>query len=227
QRLTLLFWLTASASLSAGACAKRSVGEAPARVPPLAPASGIAKAEPAAADRLPPSGALPAPAPAALQALTGAQAAANDSDEGASANAVLPEKETVSGTIVLPAVNRGKVARGDVMFLAARRAGGPPGPASMLAVQKLVAEDFPMRFSISRRDAMIPGMPFAGRMSITVRVDKDGDAMTRRKGEVYGQADDVPLGSQNVVITLNKVQTEDRTLAQPISEVGGLPPGHP
>ena len=84
-----------------------------------------------------------------------------------------------------------------------------------------------MPFSISRRDAMIPGIPFEGHVSITVRVDKDGDAMTRQKGDLYGQADDVPLGSQKVVVTLNKVQTEDRRLAQPSLSMDTLPSGHP
>ena len=98
----------------------------------------------------------------------------------------------------------------------------------MLAVQKLIAEDFPMPFSISRRDAMIPGIPFEGRVSITIRVDKDGDAMTRRKGDIYGEADGVTVGSQKVVIALDKMQTEDKTLGQPSAEMmGGLPPGHP
>jgi cytochrome c-type biogenesis protein CcmH len=138
------------------------------------------------------------------------------------------EKETISGTVVLPAANRAKVVRGDVMFLAARRVGGPPGPGSMLAVQKLTVEDFPMRFTLSNRDAMIPGVPFEGRMSITVRVDKDGDAMTRLKGDVYGQANDVTIGSQKVVVSLDTVATEDRTLAVPSGSMGEmLPPGHP
>ena len=114
------------------------------------------------------------------------------------------------------------------MFLAARRAGGPPGPGSMLAVQKLTAEDFPMRFTISSRDAMIPGVPFEGLMSITVRVDKDADAMTRLKGDVYGQANNVKVGAQKVVVSLDTVATEDRTLAAPSGTMGGmLPPGHP
>jgi hypothetical protein len=97
----------------------------------------------------------------------------------------------------------------------------------MLAVQKLLAEDFPMRFSISSRDAMIPGIPFEGQMSITVRVDKDGDAMTRRKGDVFGQANNVKVGSQKVVISLDRVQTDDQTLGQLGAETGTLPAGHP
>src|SRR5205814_3341207 len=118
------------------------------------------------------------------------------------------------------------VKKGDTMFLIARRAGGPPGPASMIAVQRLQAGDFPMPFTLSSRDVMIPGTPFEGAIAITVRVDKDGDPITRRKGDVLGQANDIKVGAQSVTISLDTVLTEDATLGGgPMG--GGLPPGHP
>ncbi len=189
-----------AAIVCVGACSRESSTGKPSGVPPLADHSAGA----------------PAPAPAAP----------------AEPEVVPPppdEKQTISGTIVLPAAQRRKVARGDVMFLSARRVGGAPGPASMLAVQKLVAGDFPMPFAISSRDAMIPGIPFEGPVSITVRVDKDGDAMSRRKGDVYGQANNVKLGRHDIVVSLDSVQAEDRTLGPPPEPMMGqeLPPGHP
>lgn len=229
RNVAVLAIVVAAALLGPG-CSKESAADKPAPVPPLAANQGP---PPASADtpRAAPqaSTALPAPSTAAAQAL--AAAFGGQPPGGAEAEAtpgVLDPKQTISGTIALPPANRTKVARGDVMFLAARRAGGPPGPGSMMAVQKLTAEDFPMRFSISNRDAMIPGIPFEGKMSITVRVDKDGDAMTRRKGDLYGQANNIEVGSQKVVISLDKVQTEDQTLGQPGAAMGGmLPAGHP
>jgi hypothetical protein len=133
---------------------------------------------------------------------------------------------TISGTIVLPAARTRDVTKGDTMFLIARRAGGT-GPGSMMAVQRMSAGDFPMPFSLSGRDAMIPGTPFEGAISISVRVDKDGDAITRRKGDVLGQANNVKVGTQDVTISLDTLQTEDVTLAGPMG--GGMekPPGHP
>ena len=195
-------------SLLADACSKESSAGAPAPVPPLPPAALAANpAAPPGPDRA----AMPPPSPAAIQALLGARAeGAPGTGDGDSVSEVPDERHTIAGTIVLPPATRTKVARGDVMFLAARRAGGPPGPGSMVAVQKLVATDFPMRFAISSRDAMIPGIPFEGQMSITVRVDKDGDAMTRRKGDVFGQVDNVKVGSHKVAINLDKIQTEDQ-----------------
>jgi hypothetical protein len=211
--------------LSGAGCSKDSSAGRAAGLPP----QPVLAAAATTASR-PTSNDLPPPTPAQQQALERALAVhpQNVPAEPETVPQVPDEKETISGTIVLPAANRAKVARGDVMFLAARRAGGPPGPGSMLAVQKLTAEDFPMRFTISSRDAMIPGVPFEGLMSITVRVDKDGDAMTRLKGDVYGQANNVKVGSQKVVVSLDTVATEDRTLAPPSGTMGGmLPSGHP
>jgi hypothetical protein len=133
--------------------------------------------------------------------------------------------QTIAGTIVLPRERKGDVKKGDTVFLIARRTGGPAGPGSMLAVQRLQAGDFPMPFALSNRDAMIPGTPFTGEISISVRVDKDGDPITRRKGDLLGQATGVHVGAHDVKITLDTVQKEDVTLQGPVG--GALPPGHP
>jgi cytochrome c-type biogenesis protein CcmH len=130
--------------------------------------------------------------------------------------------QTISGTIVLPAARKKDVSKGDTMFIIARRASGPP-----LAVQRQQAGDFPMEFSLSNRDAMIPGMPFDGDITITVRVDKDGDPITRKKGDVFGQATGVKVGNNKVTIALDQVQKEDVTLGGPMGGGHGMPPGHP
>ena len=134
-------------------------------------------------------------------------------------------KQTIGGKIVLPAARRGDVKKGDTMFLIARRAGGMPGPP--LAVQRLQAGDFPMAFSLSGRDSMVPGVPFEGELTITLRVDKDGDAMTRRKGDVFGQIAKAKVGSQDLVLSLDTLQAEDVTLGGMGGPRPGMPPGHP
>jgi len=61
-----------------------------------------------------------------------------------------------------------------------------------------------------------------------VRVDKDGDAMTRRKGDVHGQANDIKVGTPDVVISLDTLQPQDVTLGGGPPPFGmGMPPGHP
>ena len=60
------------------------------------------------------------------------------------------------------------------------------------------------------------------------RVDKDGDAMTRRRGDVFGQAENVKVGTRNIVISLDKVQVEDQTLGGGGAIMGQAEPeGHP
>jgi len=137
-----------------------------------------------------------------------------------------PTAETIGGKIVLPAARKNDVKKGDTMFLIARKAGGMPGPP--LAVQRLQAGDFPMPFSLSKRDSMVPNIPFEGEVSITVRVDKDGDAMTRRKGDVFGTIPKAKIGTNDLVLSLDTLQTEDVTLGgMGGGRPPGLPPGHP
>ena len=85
--------------------------------------------------------------------------------------------------------------------------------------------------TLSSRDAMVPGTPFDGTVSITVRVDKDGDPITRRKGDVFGQASGIKVGAQDVKVSLDTVQKEDVTLSGPTGGAmpagHGMPPGHP
>lgn len=147
-------------------------------------------------------------------------------------------EETVAGNIVLPKARKKDVKKGDTMFLIVRRAGGAPGPGSMLAVQKLTVDEFPMPFVVSERDAMIPGSKFSGEVNLSVRVDKDGDPMTRRKGDVFGEIQGVKVGTQDVALPLDTLQKEDQTLGggmgapphgggMPSHGGGAMPPGHP
>jgi hypothetical protein len=205
--------LLALATLAAAGCSKRQPApDRPAGLPATAPAAG----EQAAAAPAPPRATPPPPAAA---------------DE--TVPAAPDPSATISGTITLPKNHRKAVAKTDIVFIVARRAGGPPGPGSMLAAQKHPVGDFPMPFTISGRDAMVPGTPFTGPVNLTVRLDKDGDALTRKKGDLSGQASGVAVGAQNVVISLDTVQAEDQTLGGPAGAMRGgtpppgLPPGHP
>jgi len=185
--------------LAAAAGCKKDAADKPAGIPPSA---------------TPP--AAPAPPPGAP-----AQAPPSSGEAEMVPAAPAPE-QTISGTIVLPAARKKDVSKGDTMFIIARRASGPP-----IAVQRQQAGDFPMEFSLSNRDAMIPGMPFDGDINIIVRVDKDGDPITRRKGDVFGQATAVKVGNNKITIPLDQVQKEDVTLGGPMGGGHGMPPGHP
>jgi hypothetical protein len=140
-------------------------------------------------------------------------------------------KETISGTITVPGSRRKDLAKSDIVFIVARRAGAPPGPGSMIAVQKHPLGAFPMPFTLSGRDSMLPGRRFEGKIDVTVRIDKDGDGLTRKKGDLYGQANDISVGTQDLLISVDTLQAEDQTLpgVQPVQQKGKqrIPMVHP
>jgi hypothetical protein len=121
-------------------------------------------------------------------------------------------KDTVSGTITVPSARRKGLAPSDIVFIIARQAGAPPGPGSMIAVQKHPLGEFPMRFTMGKRDSMLPGRPFTGRIDLIVRIDKDGDGLTRKKGDLFGQANNIPVGTQDLAISVDGMMAEDQTL---------------
>ena len=78
---------------------------------------------------------------------------------------------------------RGRVSAGEgvlaggegVLFVIARSAaGGPP-----LAVKRLPVGPFPLAFELGPADVMMAGRPFSGPITLTARVDRDGNPLTR------------------------------------------------
>ena len=91
----------------------------------------------------------------------------------------------ISGTIRI-APELGGAPAGAVLFLVARQAGSQGGPP--LAVQRLNATGFPLDFAIGPQDVMIPSMRFEGQISLSARIDSDGNAITRQPGDLQGSA---------------------------------------
>jgi cytochrome c-type biogenesis protein CcmH len=91
---------------------------------------------------------------------------------------------TVSGTITLAPDFEARVPAGAILFLIARTGagGGPP-----LAVKRVESPRFPMDFSLGPDDRMIKTMPFEGPLQLSVRLDADGNAMTRAPGDLQGE----------------------------------------
>ncbi len=209
--------------VGAQACSKAGDAGKPGGLPPLDPTQA-GSAPPAA-----PPAASPAPPPSARPVPTFELANPEPPPK--------PDPATsIAGRILLPTTNRGSVGRGDTIYLVARRVSdNPQVPGSLVAVQKIAADAFPLEFAISGRDTMVPGAPFAGEMTLTARVDKDGDPMTRRKGDVLGVVKKVQVGNQDVTINLDTVQPQDESLgggpatANPHegNPHGGKPLGHP
>lgn len=123
-------------------------------------------------------------------------------DEARTPGGELDPKTVISGTITLDRKLKDKVAAGDVIYLVARSA-DQPGPP--LAVKRLTVTSWPIPFSLDSRDAMMEGTKIAGKVIVTGRVDKDGDAMTKEPGDVTGATRPVEPPADKVVLTLDKL----------------------
>lgn len=67
--------------------------------------------------------------------------------------------------------------RGAVLFVIARSRGAVGGPP--LAVMRIANPQFPQAFELGPDQVMIPTLSFEGPLSISARLDADGNAMTR------------------------------------------------
>jgi hypothetical protein len=64
---------------------------------------------------------------------------------------------------------------------------------------------FPVDFEIGPENVMIPTMRFEGDLTLTARLDSDGNAMTRLPGDLQGSlAESVQPGSAGVEIRLDQ-----------------------
>jgi hypothetical protein len=116
-----------------------------------------------------------------------------------------PAARLVASVDVDPAL-KDKVAAGDVIFVTARQDDGSD-KGSILGVKRLVAGKWPMALEVDGRDAMNPGTKFAGKVLLTVRVDKDGDAMSKNPGDLVGVAH-VTVPDTKIKLTIDKLLTQ-------------------
>lgn len=119
------------------------------------------------------------------------------------------------------------------MFLIARRPSDNPAiRGTLVAVKKLAVTTFPLPFTLSAADMPFQNGAFDGEMALSVRIDQDNDPMSRQKGDLFGVLPKVQVGSKDVVLSLDQVQTEAESLAQPDAHGPGTgarvpPAGHP
>jgi hypothetical protein len=171
-------------------------------------AAGIAPAAPGSAPASAAAPAAPPPAPGA--------AAAPAAGGGGG--------KTISGKIVLADARKATVTPNHIVYLTARRPPDTPGQrGSLVAVKRYSASSFPIDFELGSADMMFGNGVFEGDLELTVRVDRDGDPLTRQKGDVFGVADRVKVGASRVEIKLDGVLEKDESLMGS----GPPPPGGP
>jgi cytochrome c-type biogenesis protein CcmH len=118
-------------------------------------------------------------APGGLPAMSGAPPAAAPAP--ATATATATGEAVLSGTIDVPADHKAEVHPGDVIYVIARPAAG--GPA--LAVDRLEVTQLPQAFRLTSGHRMSDA-PLSGEVSVTARLDRDREAMTRQAGDLEG-----------------------------------------
>lgn len=95
---------------------------------------------------------------------------------------------------------KAKVKAGSVLFVIVRRF-VPQGQGMLIAATKLsgiTADSFPLRYVVKQSDAMM-GAPLNGRVTVSARIDQDGDAISKQPGDIIGKA------SQAVIVGINPV----------------------
>lgn len=109
------------------------------------------------------------------------------------------DSNSLRGIAEVPA-NR-KVPAGATVFVSARplRDGGPP-----LAVARFPYTQSPFRFSLTSANKMLADTKFEGMVELSIRIDQDGDPLSRTPGDLFGQAT-VRVGGQNVRVSLDGV----------------------
>ena len=103
----------------------------------------------------------------------------------------------VEGTLRL--ADGAVVPAGGTLFLIARRPGVERGPP--VATRKMLGGRFPTPFTLGSGDVMMGGA-FPDQVSLSARLDADGDPMTQGPQDLIGSAGVVSSGDQGVEIVL-------------------------
>lgn len=107
----------------------------------------------------------------------------------------------IAGQIEIAPALAGQQPEGAILFVIARPVGAVGGPP--LAVLRIPQPEFPVAFEIGQGDVMIPSMRFEGPISLTARLDTDGNAMTRAETDLSSAAaPPVEPGATGVTLVL-------------------------
>jgi hypothetical protein len=94
----------------------------------------------------------------------------------------------LDGTIDVPAKLAGQVKAGDILFLFAKKIDPDTGKpfGGPVAVDRVDVTAMPVPFHLDGGNLMMQGTKFEGTVMLFARVDRDGEARTREKGDLEG-----------------------------------------
>ena len=131
---------------------------------------------------------------------------------GATSPSASPEKSSaapsssaqIGGKITIDPKLKASLDPNAALFIIARPATG--GGAPPLAVKKIDRPKFPLDYTLTQENVMMQGTPFTGKINITARLDKDGNPVTRTRGDMTGEYKKNPaeVGTKNVDIVIDQ-----------------------
>jgi cytochrome c-type biogenesis protein CcmH len=112
-----------------------------------------------------------------------------------------PAGPGVAGIVELDPALAGQVAPNALLFVTVRAAGTEGGPP--VAVKRLPASGFPLRFAIGPADSMM-GAELPPKLKIEARVDSDGDPLSRSPSDPSARLDGVASGTTDLRLVLRR-----------------------
>jgi cytochrome c-type biogenesis protein CcmH len=113
-----------------------------------------------------------------------------------------PSENRITGKISVDPKLQQKLAGKAVLFIIARPGGGGPP----VAVKKIDNPVFPLTYSLGAENAMVQGTALTGQLTLSARLDTDGNPMTRDSGSLMGEhKTPVEAGSKNVDFVMDQV----------------------
>jgi cytochrome c-type biogenesis protein CcmH len=124
--------------------------------------------------------------------------------EGTTTQPTADTANEITGKITIDPKLKDKVDSQAALFIIARPAGAGGPPA---AVKKIERPVFPLTYALGSENAMMQGVPLSGELSISVRLDKDGNPMTHQPGDMVGdyKKNPVAVGTHNVDIVIDQI----------------------
>jgi hypothetical protein len=112
----------------------------------------------------------------------------------------------VEGRIVASDKTKSLIKDGAILFLSVRPIDSATGEVigSPLAVDRIDVKSLPVTFRLDESKAMSAGTNFSGDVVVMARVDGDGDAITKVKGDIVGSVKaKIPQGG--LTLTLDEI----------------------
>ena len=134
-----------------------------------------------------------------IAAPVGASAPAAATPSNAPVAAAGSDATRLVATIDIDPAAKKRAGSATAVYVIARPAGVASGPP--VAVKRMVASSFPLQLDLSAADSMM-GQPLPAQIRLEVRLDSDGDAMSKNPSDPSATIDPVALGASGVRLTL-------------------------